>query len=112
MSMPLIARQAAALHLVNLLPYADRVARFHTHDQLRERGVDQVGDRAGAAAMVRFAPADDAVVGRDLDHDRVAFHGAAYAEGRAVLDRKRGGVGLDLRDFHYAEPPRMNARLL
>src|SRR5438034_11129333 len=61
-----------------------------------------MGDRAGRAAVVGLAPADEPVVGRDLDDDGVALDGASDAEGDARVgrQRERRRVGAELGDLH------------
>ena len=65
--MPLIAEARAGAHAVaaellhvDLVPDADHVVGVHAHDELLERGVDQLRHGARAAPVMRLAPADDA----------------------------------------------------
>ena len=64
--------------------------------RLAQRRVDEVGDGARRAAVMGFAPADDAVVGRHLDDHRVALDRAADAERHASLGRNGIGRGVRL----------------
>src|SRR6267154_3041758 len=61
-------------------------------------------DAARRARMMALAPADNAVLGRDLHHDAVALGHGADAERHLPLRRytETGGVGFDVDDLHHA----------
>ena len=56
--------------------------------------------------MVRFAPADQAAGGRDLDHHRVALDRGADAERHLQFlgNPVAGGIGFDVDDLHFRTP--------
>ena len=103
--MPLMARQAPApmpwlaswkRYIFSQTPITSCASI--PSDQLPQGRLDQLRDRRVRAAVVRLAPADDALVGRDLDDDGVALDRGADAERDAVGrgDGKGVGIGLDV----------------
>src|SRR5262245_44330592 len=102
----------AELHLVDPRPHADHVGGIHAEDELAQRGVRVVSDRARGAAMMGLTPAHEAVVRGDPDHHGVALHGLADAEGHARAGRhgERGRIGLDVGDFHGRPSPGKTAQ--
>jgi hypothetical protein len=95
----------AELHPVHPGPDAGGVGRVHPDDELPQRRVDQVGDGAGAAAVVRLAPADQAVLGRHLHDHRVALDRPADPQRDALImrDRERGREGANVGDPHLTQ---------
>src|SRR6266852_1004610 len=64
-------------------------------------------DAARRARMMALAPADNAVLGRDLHHDAVALGHGANTQ-RYLLARRHaeaGGIGLYVDDLHFAPLP-------
>jgi hypothetical protein len=56
------------------------------------------------AAMMAFAPTDNAIFRDDLYHHRIALHRLAYPKPRPRIgwQREGGGESLDIHDFHAA----------
>ena len=103
---------AAELELVDPGPDAHRVGGVHADHEALQRGVDQMADAARRARVMALAPADDAVLGRHLDHDAVALGHGADAQRHLLLLRhpEAGRVGFDVDDFHLCVPPKPSSR--
>jgi len=81
--------------------YADDVRGVHADDQLAQRRVDELRHGRVRAAVVRFAPADQAPGSAHLHHHGVALDGGADAQRDPVSrrDREGGRVGLHFDDL-------------
>ena len=95
---------ARQLILVDARPDARGVEGIHAKHQLLERGFQQFRDGGMRAAMMAFAPADNAIFRDDLHHHRIALHRLANPKPRPGIGRQREGGWecLDVHDLHAA----------